>query len=129
MVRVKLMCILLFACVIVMQPHPSSVLGQGTVRQQMRCDPDPYDPLPKECVVTIFPGNRSDEDAARIECRHGSDVETFPCRYSSTSSGLEYSCTSSSGETTLFRPRDIGTNPQRVCNALCRGCVSQKKKR
>ena len=121
MLRLKLISILLVASFLVMHTQPSPVLGQDQLEQYLKCDQDPYDGRSKECILAIYPGGRFDDVIAKIECRHNKEVQTFSCLYAWTSSTLEYSCTSQSGEITFIRPLDIKTNPQRVCTTLCKG--------
>jgi hypothetical protein len=121
MLRVKLMSILLCVSFLVIYLHASQAFAQKPLEQYMRCDQDPYDRITTQCILAIYPGTRSDDVSAKIECYHNNEIQTFSCRYWWASSTLEYSCTSPTGEITLFKPRDIQTNPQRVCNTLCKG--------
>ena len=120
---------LIVASFLVIQTHPSLAFGQEPLEQSMKCDQDPYDRLSKECILAIYPGGRFDDVIAKIDCRHSNEVQTLSCRYTWTSSTLEYSCTSPSGEITLLRPLDVRTNPQRVCTMLCKGCIGKWKQR
>jgi hypothetical protein len=125
----RLLFALLFACFLVIQPPPSEALAQEVIEQYMTCSQDSYDRLSKECRLALYRASRSDEVAAIVECYHGNDTQTFPCGYEWISSSLEYSCTSPSGEMTLFKPLDMRSNPQRVCSTLCKGCLGLWKKR
>jgi hypothetical protein len=129
LLRLKLMSILLFSSFLVIHTQPSPVLGQEPLEQYMKCNQDPYDRLSKECILAVYPGGRFDDVIAKIDCLHNTEVRVFFCRYAWTSSTLEYSCTSHSGEVTLLRPIDIRTNPQRVCTTLCKGCIGGWKRR
>jgi hypothetical protein len=121
MLRLKLVVIVLAASFVVIHVEPSEALGRELLDQRMTCDQDPYERQSKECILAIYPEDRSDDVIAQITCRHRSEVEAYSCRYWWTSSPLEYSCSSSSGEITWLKPLDIRANPQRVCNALCKG--------
>jgi hypothetical protein len=121
MLCLKLMTLLIILSSFVIYIQPPQALGQEPHEQYMECDKDPYDRLSKECILAIYPGAQFDDVIAKIDCHHNNEIQTFSCRYELTSSTLEYSCTSTSGETTLLRPLDIRTNPQRVCTTLCKG--------
>lgn len=129
MLRIELLSLSLILSFFVIYAQPSQALAQESRELSMKCGKDPYDKRSKECILVLYPEGQFDEVIAKIDCRHENKVQTFSCRYGLTSSALEYSCTSLTGEITFLKPLDITLNPDRVCTSLCRGCIGKWKRR